>query len=721
MKHTTKLFKHFHILMLISLSVMCCNCTSRNNVSLNNNNLGNQTSLYLLQHAQNPVNWQPWNSNLYNAQNSDAKLLVISVGYSSCHWCHVMEKETFENEAVALLMNEHFINIKIDREEHPDVDKIYMTALQLMTGSGGWPLNVICLPDGRPVYAGSYHTQTQWTDVLTKIQHIYQNTPDKLYALAKSISDGITSANVISKPREPQHFDNMLFETPIHQWVQNLDVEYGGEIQEQKFINPVKLNFLNAYGAVSQHLALREYLDTSLLKIATGGIYDPVDGGVFRYTVDSKWEKPHFEKMLYDNAQFIALYAEAYKQHPNALYKEVIDQTIGFLKRRMQNPIGGFYAAIDADNNQGEGRFYTFSTAELDVLSKDNPSLFYQYYNIDIEKPFEEDLYTLKKGCSDAEFIKKHKISFEAFDGIKKEWQSAIKTLTAKRDYPQIDKKIITSWNALAITGLVKASQALGNKEYLNDAEHLFAFLTENLMVSDTLYHTFQNNVPKVKAFLDDYASLAEAALLLYKTTGKVTYLEWSQIFTESILDKYEDKNSDLFVYKMTNPLLTDIVEITDGVIPSPNAQIAHTLYDLGELLSEKKYTQKAVDMMQSVLPYVKQDVSFYSYWASLLLKMTFPRFEVVINGPKALEYSSKIQRNFLVNVLIQQSETKSDLPLLRNRFVNDQTLIYVCQNKVCFRPDDNPEDALERLKALRNTAAKNDNGTPFLFTIPQQ
>lgn len=721
MKHKPKLSHVILMFITIGFCILFYNCTFRNNISLNKNNLGTQTSLYLLQHANNPVNWQPWNSTLYKSQNKPAKLLIISVGYSSCHWCHVMEKETFENQAVASLMNKHFINIKIDREEHPDVDKIYMTALQLMTGNGGWPLNVICLPDGRPVYAGSYHTQTQWTEVLAKIQKIYQDKPKKLETLATSISDGIISANMISKPQEALDFDKNFFNDPIKKWIEKLDFLFGGELQDQKFINPVKLRFLNAYQWISSHPKLREYLDTSLMKIATGGIYDAIDGGVFRYAVDSKWEIPHFEKMLYDNAQFLALYAEAYKQQPKALYKEVIEETIRFLNAKMKDPNGGFYAAIDADNKEGEGRYYTFSATELERLSYLKTPLFYEYYHVDMDAPFEEDLYTLKKGCSDAEFIKKHKLSFEAFDGMKKEWQAAINVIIAKRDHPQIDKKIITSWNALTITGLVKASQALGNKEYLNDAEDLFTFLTETIMVSDTLYHTLQNKMPKVKAFLDDYASLAEAALLLYKTTGKETYLEWSQIFIESILDKYEDKNSDLFVYKMTNPLLTDIVEITDGVIPSANAQIAHTLYDLGELLSEKKYTQRAVDMMQSVLPFMEQDIRFYSHWAALLLKMTFPRYEVVINGPKAFDYTAEIQRNPLVNVLIQQCETESDLPLLRNRFISDQTLIYVCQNKVCYSPDDNPKDALERLKALREKTAKNDNGAPFLFNTTAQ
>ena len=715
MKYFNSFAYRFHLIVVMGIGLLCCNCTTTNNTSLNKNNLQDQTSLYLLQHANNPVYWQPWDSELYKTQNSDAKLLLVSVGYSSCHWCHVMEKETFKDKAVASLMNQHFVNIKIDREEHPDVDKIYMTALQLMTGSGGWPLNVICLPDGRPVYAGSYHTQSQWIDVLTKIQSIYEESPEKLYTLADSVAKGIRSANTISAPQESKDFDKKLFDSPMNQWEKRLDFDYGGEKQEQKFINPVKLNFLNEYQAVSKHPKLREYIDLSLLKIATGGIYDPIDGGVFRYTIDSKWEKPHFEKMLYDNAQCIALYAEAYKQHPEPLYKEVIDETIAFLRQKMQDPEGGFFAAIDADNKQGEGRYYTISKSELSTLSKDTISLFHAYYNIQTNNPFKDDLYTLKKGCSDEEFMKKHTLSREEFDALKASWRDAIEKLVDTRDHPQIDKKIITSWNALTIIGLAKASQALDNKTYLTEAENLFTFIIENLFISGTLYHTLQNKIPKVKAFLDDNATMAEASLLLYKTTGKTEYLDWSQKFSEIILKNYHTDESSLFTYKMANPLLTDIIEINDDVIPSANAQIAHTLYDLGELLQEERYTNKAIEMMQNVLPYLEQDISYYSHWASLLLKMTFPRFEVVICGHKALAYTAEILREPLVNVLIQQSEIESELPLLKHRFTKNETYVYVCQNKVCYSPDDNVDEALKRLKNLREKSEDNISIPLFL------
>jgi len=448
-----------------------------------------------------------------------------------------------------------------------------------------------------------------------------------------------------------------------------------------------------------------------LSKIATSGIYDPIEGGVFRYTVDAKWEVPHFEKMLYDNAQFIEMFAEAYKQNPKPLYKDLIKETIQFINTRMRDQNGGFYASVDADNDLGEGRYYMFTKEEITAIAKNELSLFCDFYNVDFKRPIEENLYALKKTYTNIAFINKNNLKNPEWVLIKEEWDASIREIMGKRDFPNIDTKIITSWNALTIIGLTKASQALRNYGWLEDAEKLFNFITNQVYVNETLYHTYQNNSPKIEGFLEDYAFLAQAALELYSSTGNRYYLDWSNELMRTIISDFQDKNTPFFTFKKDNPLLSKIVEVNDGVMPSANAQVAHTLFNLGELLGEKKYVEKATTMLKGIRSYVETDLSSYSHWAGLMLKLSFPRFEVIICGANAEALTAELQQEHLVNVLIQQSSKKSNLPLLKNSFNENETLIYVCKNRVCYSPDKTVEAALIK--------TKKNNAEAFIFSNP--
>ncbi len=309
MSFKTPIFKIQYALFLLLLLTSCSSVSQEKKT----NALINESSPYLLQHAYNPVNWQRWEDALYQKQNSDKKLLLVSIGYSSCHWCHVMEEETFEDQGVATLMNTHFINIKVDREENPDVDNIYMTAVQLMTGSGGWPLNVICLPDGRPIYGGTYHTKEQWTKILNQVQAVYQKNPERLVDYATKLQQGIQQVNTIVLPQESPALDAKLLEREMTLWKQRWDTTYGGENNDQKFITPVKFNYLLHYTYLHPEEELSNHFTKSLTTIANSGVFDHLEGGFFRYSVDRYWNIPHFEKMLYDNAQVMGLYANAYK------------------------------------------------------------------------------------------------------------------------------------------------------------------------------------------------------------------------------------------------------------------------------------------------------------------------------------------------------------------------------------------------------------------------
>ena len=692
-KNIKKLISHCaYCILFLSLS-----CSPKKNTALNQNNLSYETSSYLLQHAKNPVNWQPWDENLYQNENTSNKLIVVSIGYSSCHWCHVMEKETFEDRDVAEFMNEKYVSIKVDREENPDVDKVYMTAVQLLTGSGGWPLNAICLPNGKPIYAGTYHTKNEWTQVLENIQKRYEDNPKQLTELADKITEGIQSVNVFA-PVEDKPFTTFYLDEPIDNWKQNLDFEYGGEIQDQKFINPVKLDFLRFFQTLKKDSLLREHLDLTLNKISRSGIYDALEGGFFRYCVDPYWEVPHFEKMLYDNAQVIGIFADAYKQDSNPIYKDVVVKTISFLKKRMAAEKGGFYASIDADNSSGEGRYYTFSKNEIKQIAGNNLQLFIAYYGVDFEKPTFDTLFTLKKAYVDNQFVEFYNIKEKRWEEIKNNWEFNIKKITKARDFPLIDNKIITSWNALTILGLTKSYQAFGEENWLLEAEKTFAFLVKNLFVKDVLYHTYQNNAPKVNGFLEDYAFLSAAALELYKSTGKEPYLHWSEKISEIIVEKFNAKDHQFFTYKMENPLLSKVFDLNDVEMPSSNAVIAHTLFDLGHLLERKDFLKTAQSMLQTIMQYLEGNISYYSHWASLYVKHAFPRYEVIVTGSKAKIVSEKIQKKYLTNVLFQQSTVASELPLLKDRYSENETLIYVCKNNVCFAPETSVEAALLKL-----------------------
>ena len=424
---------------------------------MNKNILNLETSSYLLQHANNPINWQRWDKNLYNSSNVDEKLLVVSIGYSSCHWCHVMEKETFEDPDVALYMNEKFISIKVDREENPEVDNIYMTATQMMTGSGGWPLNVVCLPDGRPIYGGTYHTKNQWLEVLGKIQRMYDNNKAQLLTFADKVEKGIQEINHFEYTEEAILIQPSTLQKDMALWSSSWDLINGGEKQNQKFVTPSKFNYIQQYNYLNNDNAGKDYFTSTLTNIANSGIVDHLEGGFYRYTVDPEWRVPHFEKMLYDNAQLLTLYANAFKQFKLPLYKSTVYNTYAFLQNKMKNSKGGYFSAIDADNNQGEGRYYIFTSEEIKRVADKDLSIILNYYQIELDKPFENFFYHLRKIKNSSALLKKFSLTKDQLEEKIKTWEINFSELKKKREPPLIDKKIITSWNAQMILGLISS------------------------------------------------------------------------------------------------------------------------------------------------------------------------------------------------------------------------------------------------------------------------
>ena len=673
--------------------------TSYSYSQINQNNLSLESSAYLLQHAKNPINWQRWDKKLYNTNNTDNKLLVVSIGYSSCHWCHVMEKETFEDSGVASFMNQKFISIKVDREENPEIDNIYMTATQMMTGRGGWPLNVVCLPDGRPIYGGTYHTKEQWLEVLGKIQKVYKNDKKKLYGIAEKVEKGIQEVNRFEYTEEEADFKPQLLQNEMKIWTSQWDMINGGEKQNQKFITPTKFNYIQQYQHLNEDTKIKAYFKNTLENIANSGIVDHLEGGFYRYTVDPEWKIPHFEKMLYDNAQLLSLYANAYKELKTPLFKSTVYKTFDFLQKRMENTEGGYFSAIDADNEQGEGRYYMFNIDEIKKAAGQDLSIILDYYRIELDKPIEDSFYHLRKTNDFNTFLKKYSITNDQLVEKHQKWESQFEELKEKREFPLTDKKIITSWNAQMVSGLLNSFEAFGDKQFLNQAQRTYSFLRENLISGAELMHTFQANKAKMEANLEDYAFMIRAALGLYQNTGNVDYLEQADELTENAINNFETTKNPFFTFTKNPVMFSEIISVNDNVIPSANAIMAENLWTLGHLLEKKKYSAKAKKMLDIMTPYFNEGRgSDYSQWAQLITKEAFSYKEVVIVGPEAQNTNREIQQNYLPNALFQISDKPSELPLLKDRFFKKETLIYVCEDKVCLRPSETVVDALKQI-----------------------
>ena len=673
--------------------------TSYSYSQINQNNLSLESSAYLLQHAKNPINWQRWDKKLYETNNTDNKLLVVSIGYSSCHWCHVMEKETFEDSGVASFMNQKFISIKVDREENPEIDNIYMTATQMMTGRGGWPLNVVCLPDGRPVYGGTYHTKEQWLEVLGKIQKVYENDKKQLYGIAEKVEKGIQEVNRFEYTEEEADFKPQLLQNEMKIWTSRWDMINGGEKQNQKFITPTKFNYIQQYQNLNEDTKIKTYFKSTLDNIANSGIVDHLEGGFYRYTVDPEWKIPHFEKMLYDNAQLLSLYANAYKEFKTPLFKSTVYKTFDFLQKRMENTEGGYFSAIDADNEQGEGRYYMFNVDEIKKAAGQDLSMILDYYQIELDKPIENSFYHLRKTNDFNTFLKKYSITNDQLVEKQQKWESQFEELKEKREFPLTDKKIITSWNAQMVSGLLNSFEAFGDKQFLNQAHRTFTFLRENLISGAELMHTFQANKAKMEANLEDYSFMIRAALGLYQNTGNVDYLEQADELTENAIKNFETTKNPFFTYTKNPVMFSEIISVNDNVIPSANAIMAENLWTLGHLLEKKQYSTKAKKMLDVMTSYFNEGRgSDYSQWAQLITKEAFSYKEVVIVGPEAQNTNREIQQNYLPDVLFQISDKPSELPLLKDRFFKKETLIYVCEDKVCLRPSETVVDALKQI-----------------------
>lgn len=671
------------------------------------NELNKETSPYLLQHASNPVHWKSWKPNVLEIAREQQTLLLISIGYSTCHWCHVMEKECFENDAVAKVMNAHFVNIKIDREERPDVDQIYMNALQLMTGSGGWPLNIVALPDGRPVWGATYVQKDQWVETLTQLNKLFKEQPETLLEYADKLEEGIKAMDLVVLNKKGVIFKDFDFEPIVSVWSRQFDLELGGTKRAPKFMMPNNLHFLLRYAHQTENTDLIKYLDTSLTKMAYGGIFDHVNGGFSRYSVDEKWHIPHFEKMLYDNAQLVSLYSDAYLASKNELYKEVAFETLSFVERELTDDSGGFYAALDADsiNTYGileEGAYYAFTKKELEDLIQEDYDLFADYYNVNEYGKWENNTYVLIRNESDEVFCEKHQIQPDKLKQKKENWKEALLHYRNARVRPRLDYKILTSWNGLMIKGYADAYCVFNEKSFLDSAIKCADFICEKIIHKDGwLYRSYAKGKAEIKGFLDDYAAVISAFISLYESTFEKKWLNISKKLADYCIENFYDDKNSMFFYtsKENRELIAKSIDCRDNVIPSSNSMMAKNLHWLGIFFDENNYLSISKQMLKNILSEIETYPPGYSNWLDLMLNLNKEFYEVVITGEESRDTLNELNKHYLPNILKAGSNTADELPLLKDRYIKGKTLLYVCKEGACELPSTSIEDVLGKIK----------------------
>jgi hypothetical protein len=663
------------------------------------NELIHESSPYLLQHAYNPVQWLPFGDAAFRKAKELNLPVLVSIGYSACHWCHVMEHESFEDEELAGIMNRHFISIKVDREERSDVDMVYMQAVQLMTGQGGWPLNCFVMPDGKPFYGGTYFNKKQWKNVLLSIAELWENQPQKVEEYAHSLTEGIHQSETLVTTRKSESgLNRSAVISSVEKWKTRFDNELGGPNRAPKFPLPNNYLFLLRYALLQDDHSVLDYVHLTLQKMACGGIYDQLRGGFARYSTDMEWKVPHFEKMLYDNSQLVSLYCEAWQHSQNPLYKEVVEQTLDFVEKEWLGGKGNFYSAYDADSEGEEGKYYVWNKEELEQVLGDDFGIFSEYYHIDETGYWEHGNYILMRRN---ELPSQTKLDggSEEFERIIEKCKAKLLEVAENRVKPGLDDKTITSWNAMMCSAYARAWMTFGNENYRKIALKSFKFIDERLLKGNELLHTYKKGVSRINGFLDDYVFFIEALLNVYLLTQDEKHLHKAKSLIDFCLEEFNNPESDLLFYTSasSSDLISRSSEVQDNVIPASNSQMALNLFYLSHYFGDDEYRNRAEAMLGRVIDEVKHYGSGYSNWACLALHLLWPFRQVAIVGNNVDENMIRLHQHGFTNAILAVGRGHSELPLLKNRLVQDKTMIYVCKDYSCDLPVSSMEEALKQ------------------------
>ena len=666
------------------------------------NRLIHESSPYLLQHAHNPVDWYPWGQEAFDSARAQNKLVLISVGYSSCHWCHVMERESFENDSIAELMNERFICIKVDREERPDVDQVYMGAVQLMTGRGGWPLNCFALPDGRPVYGGTYFAPTQWRQLLQDLGTTWAQEPERVRSYADRLQQGIAELDLVVLNEDPAPFTRKELDRFVEVWEKQFDHEHGGTDRAPKFPMPNNHLFLLQQAWLTDDPALKAHVKLTLDRMARGGLFDQVGGGFARYSTDVLWKVPHFEKMLYDNAQLVSLYSQAWKAYGDPEHRRVVERTLAFLEREMRSSEGAFFSALDADSEGEEGRFYVWTEEELRTALGADHELAVKLYAVGGDGLWEHGRNILLRPVDDSTFAQRHGMDPAALRTRIDAINARLLEARARRERPGLDDKALVSWNALTVQAYADAYEAFGTPAYLEQAKRTMALLLGQCRRPDGgLWHSYKNGKATINGYLEDYCFTIEALLALYGVTFDEAHVREAEKLAEYAIAHFHDSTSAMFHFTsdLDPPLVARRKEVNDNVIPASNSSMAKGLFLLGHLLDRPRYLVLSEQMLQNVKGQMDSYPGGYSNWALLMQAHVFPFHEIAITGPEAGALRLGFGRHYVPNAVFLGTTGASALPLLEGKLLPGASTIYVCQNKTCRMPVGTVEEALRQLR----------------------
>lgn len=690
------------------------------------NHLIHASSPYLLQHAHNPVNWYPWGEEALSKAKEEQKLLLISIGYSACHWCHVMEHESFEDTTIAAFMNKYFVSIKVDREERPDVDQLYMQAAQLLSGRGGWPLNCIALPDGRPIYAGTYFPPDQWLDMLRQVLEFTKAHPQETEEQARNLTHGIRAQEEIYVAEESGTYATEDLEELFAAWQTRFDMENGGSKGAPKFPLPSGYRFLLFYNLITGNPLALEAVELTLHKMAAGGIYDQLGGGFARYAVDNQWKVPHFEKMLYDNAQLVTLYSEAYRVTRDPQFKRVCLETLGFIQREMTSTEGGFYSALDADSEGEEGKFYTWTydafigaitnPAQAAGEGKSKPAslsdakavIIAEYFSVRPEGNWEDGVNILHTGKNKRAIAAKYETDETVLDKMIEVASKNLFNARSSRIRPARDEKILTAWNAMMSRGYLDTYMAFYAKPCLETALQNLSFIRDQMMQEDhRLYRNFKDGKASINGFLDDYAFTISAMIAAYQATFEESWLQDARSLTEYVLAHFNDPTGGMLYYTsdLDPALVARKAEVPDNVIPSASSEMAKNLYILGTYFEQDTYISRSKQMLDNVKAHALQGGAYYSNWDILMAWFARGIFEIAIVGYNAEKIRQELAMEYLPDALLAGGTHEGMLPLLKHKQVSGQTTIYVCVNKTCQQPTTEISEALRQIREWRKNA----------------
>ena len=662
------------------------------------NRLIHSTSPYLLQHSHNPVDWYEWGKEALDKAAREDKPILVSIGYSSCHWCHVMERESFEKESIADVMNKFFVCIKVDREERPDIDQIYMEAVQILGVNGGWPLNVFLTPDQKPFFGGTYFTPQVWVEVLTNINRAYQGNRKQIEDTAEELRLHLLTSEVERYKQKPVDSELIQDLNEIYNRLEpKFDKKWGGQDKEPKFIMPSVWLYLLRLAHLTKNSEALRHIVFTLQKISMGGIYDQIGGGFSRYSVDRYWFAPHFEKMLYDNAQLLSLYSEAYSITKDDVFKDVVYETFQWLDREMTHPDGGFYSALDADSEGIEGKFYTWTKAELLEKLGDHEALISSYYGIKDQGNWEHARNILMRNKGDQEFLEEHSLAAGDWKAILQKSKTILLEDREGRIRPGLDDKMITAWNAMMVSGLIDAYRVFNDEIFLDSALKNVHFLEKELMEGNKIYRSYKNKRSTTVGFLDDYAFYIQALIKLYQVTFDEQWIHRASALMKHTIEQFFDPQDGFFFYTSSQGerLISRKKEIFDNVIPSSNAVMAQNLNYLSIFFDRDDWGKTAKAMAESLSHIIKSEPTYMSHWAIVFTEIKKGLAEIALIGKKIKTLRSEFQQQYFPFSIIQGTEDKSDLPLLKDKVsINGKPTIYVCYNKTCKLPVHTLEEA---------------------------